>query len=138
MSQATAALESGRVSLQDELQNQSCSLRRMNSKWVDILPRLPADARQAMLAELEAVQDRFKEQADRSGLQPSAVQAGRKQRRHENRKGTDRTHKPLYPSRQHAAGPTAGEHGPVQKRSRLSGLPGRAGADDGNQVPAIP
>ena len=73
---------------------------------------------QAMLAELEAVQDRFKEQADRSGLQPSAVQAGRKQRRHGNRKGKDRTHKPLYPSWQHAAGPRAGEHRLVQKRPR--------------------
>lgn len=137
MSQATAAVESGQVSLQDQLQNQICSLKRMNSKWVYILPRLSADARQAMLDELEAVQGRFKEQADRSGLQPSAVQAGRKQRRQETRKGTDRTHKPLYPSRQHAAGPTSGEHEPVRKRPR-SGLPGEASADDGNGVPTIP
>ena len=137
MSQATAAFEAGHVGLHEQLQTQTSTLRRMNSKSVDLLSRLPAEAREAMLADIAADQGKYKHVADQSALQPSAVQAVRNQRRQETRKGTDRTHKALYPSRQHPAVP-AGMNGPASKRQRLSGPSGKANVDADDKCPAIP
>ncbi|KAK9836890.1 hypothetical protein WJX74_010483 [Apatococcus lobatus] len=71
-----------------------------------------------MLADLAALQDKYAQVADKSNLQPTAVQVVTKHGRQATRQDTDCTHKPLRASQPHSAVPAARANGPASKRLR--------------------